>query len=78
MFSWCKCSKACNWALLLRPASCSRAAISVKRHETILATKADECPRPPSSLVQHINVLDTLQQQSGTLPTEIDALQRTA
>ena len=49
-----------------------------KRHETILATKADECPRPPSSLVQHINVLDTLQQQSGTLPTEIDALQRTA
>jgi hypothetical protein len=39
-----------NWALLLRPASCSRTGISVKRHETILASKADQCPRPPSSL----------------------------
>ena len=68
--------KACNWALLLHPATVALEQRYLwKRHEIILATKADR-PRPPSSLVQHINVLGTLQQQIGTLPTEIDGLQR--
>ena len=77
MFSWCKCSKPTGHCCSVLPVALEQRDLR-KRHETILATKADECPRPPSSLVQHINVLDTLQQQSGTLPTEIDALQRTA